>query len=429
MTMQAGATSKPMIPVPLLNPKCAIGLAARMCELRVRSTRCLVALVAASAVLLSGGSITVAQQSGTVLRQTMTALATAAPAAEINISGPKSMNTTTKLFLEFGPDGNGAIPPPNPSLPASVNFRITSSINSNVVNFPPAGGINTAAFPNKIVALTVDQANAPGFYVLSVTHLADIPITTTETWKLELTGLPTSLRVMGSVDQGTFKSLTPIGVAAGPPGIIIASSPITAGTSPTLTIASTNGLNLSGTTAAQVTISPGDGVSNVNVSGVTASGLTLSFTLASCASAGSRTLSVRGATAAFQVIAVPNPPLITVSPSSVVAGTSPTLTVASTGCISLAGVGSGQVNITPVTGLSSLSVTNATATQLNVSFTLASTATTGAHTLTVAGASASFNVTAPPPPQPTCPFGGRCCETNPAGTICTVCVTPPQQCP
>jgi hypothetical protein len=413
-----------------LNPECVIGLAARMCELRVRGTRCLLVLVAVAAGLLSSGSIAVAQQSGTVLRQTMTVLGTAAPTAEINIPGPKSINTTTKLFLEFGPDGSGVIPPPNPSLPASVNFRITSSINTNVVNFTPAGGINQAAFPNKIVALTVDSVNSPGFYVLSVTHLADIPITTTETWKLEITGLPASLRVMGSVDQGTFKSLTPIGVAAGPPGIVIAPSPITAGTSPTLAIASTSGLNLSGTTAAQVTISPGDGVSNINVSGVTASGLTLSFTLASCASAGSRTLSVRGATAAFQVTAVPNAPLITVSPSSVTAGTSPTLTVASTGCMSLAGVGSGQVNITPVTGISSLNVTNATTTQLNVSFTLASNATTGAHTLTVAGASTSFNVASPPPPPPppTCPGGGRCCETNPAGTICTVCVTPPQQC-
>src|SRR4029077_14654493 len=108
-------------------------------------------------------------------------------------------------------------------------------------------------------------ANAPGFYILSVTHLTDIAAATTETWKLEITGLPTTLRVMGSLDQGAFKSLTPVGGSQAPPGIQISPPPITAGTSATLTVASVAGFDLTGVTAAQVTITSSDGVSNIAV--------------------------------------------------------------------------------------------------------------------------------------------------------------------
>jgi hypothetical protein len=399
--------------------------------------RSLAGLIAA-AVLLSGPRMAVAQTSGTVLRQTMTAFAAAAPTMEIDIAGPKTANTTTKLFLEFGPDGNAATsPPPNPSLPGTVNFRVTASINAAVVNFTPTGGVNTATFPNKIVALTLgDATNAPGFYILSVTHLTSIPAGTTETWRLDISGLPTSLRVMGSVDQGTFRSLTPVGVSQGPGGIRISPPPIPAGTSPTLSIASFSGFDLTGVTAAQVTINPSDGVSNVNVSGVTASSLNLSFALARCARGGQRTLTIRTAAAPFQVTPDPSAPLIGVSPTAVTAGTSSTLTVTSTGCLNLSGVTVAQVSISPNTGISNVAVSNVTATQLNVGFTVASTGPTGARTLTVTAAgvpaSASFNVSAPPPPPPppSCPGPlQRCCETNPDGTVCTLCVTPPQQCP
>jgi len=181
-----------------------------------RDHQCLAGLVAA-ALLFWGTPIAIAQPSGTVLRQTMTGLSAASPTMEINVSGPKSANTTTKLFLEFGPDGNAVTtPPPNPSLPTSVNFRITTTINTAAVNFNPTGGVDTSAFPNKIVVLAPgDPANAPGLYILSVTHLAAVDASTTETWKLEISGLPTSLRVMGSVDQGEFKSLTPVGICQG----------------------------------------------------------------------------------------------------------------------------------------------------------------------------------------------------------------------
>jgi|SRR5215470_3281219 len=395
--------------------------------------RCLVGLVATAALFL-GVPIAAAQPSGTVLRQTMTALGTATLAMEINVAGPKSANTTTKLFLEFGPDGNSITsPPPNPSLPAGVTFKVTTTINTTPVSFGPTGGVNTTAFPNKIVALSPgDPASAPGFFVLSVTHQTDVPAATTETWKLEITGLPTSLRVMGSVDQGSFKSLTPTGVPPGP-GITISPASIAAGTSATLTIASTSGFDLSGVTAGQVTINPSDGVSNINVSGVTASGLTLSFALASCARGGPRTLTIRTASATFQVTAVPNAPLIGISPTQVTAGTSPKITVTSTGCFNLSGVGSGQVSISPTTGISNVTVANATAAQLSLSFALAATAPQGSRTVTITAnnvpASASFNVSAPPPPPPSCPGGGTCCETNPEGTVCTVCVTPPRECP
>lgn len=173
-------------------------------------------LVAAVLLLLSA-PIAVAQPSGTVLRQTMTVLNDSTPVMEITVAGPKSATTTTKLFLEFGPDGNNMTSPaPNPSLPESVNFRITANFNPAVVNFSPTGGVDTNSFPNKIVALSLgDPTNAPGFYVLSVTHLADIPANMTETWKLEIIGVPTPLRITGSVDQGAFKSLVPVGVCTG----------------------------------------------------------------------------------------------------------------------------------------------------------------------------------------------------------------------
>src|SRR5262245_57968004 len=206
MMIQAG----PSVPI----PKLAIGIATRVCELRVRSRRCVAGLVAAAVLLLSA-SMAVAQPSGTVLRQTMTTLAASTPSMEITIIAPKSATTTTKIFLEFGPDGNGATSPaPNPSLPASVNFRVTATFNPAVVNFSPAGGVDASSFPSKIVALSPgDPVNGPGLFVLSLTHQTDV--TTTETWKVEIIGVPTSLRVMGSVDQGAFKTLTPVAVCQG----------------------------------------------------------------------------------------------------------------------------------------------------------------------------------------------------------------------
>jgi len=180
--------------------------------------RHLAGLVAA-ALLLLNASVAVAQPSGTVLRQTMTVLGATTPSMEVSIPGPKTASTTTKLFLEFGPDGNSQTSPaPNPSLPADLNFRVTSSINPAVVNFSPAGGVDVSSFPNKIVALTpLDPTNAPGFFVLSVTHQIDVPANTIETWKVEIIGVPTPLRVTGSIDQGAFKSLVPIGLCTGGP--------------------------------------------------------------------------------------------------------------------------------------------------------------------------------------------------------------------
>ena len=173
----------------------------------------------AAALLLLNAPVAVAQPSGTVLRQTVTTLGASTPTIEVTIPGPKTASTTTKLFLEFGPDGNGQTSPaPNPSLPADLNFRVTSSINPAVVNFSPAGSVDVSSFPNKIVALTpLDPTNAPGFFVLSVTHQVDVPASTTETWKVEIIGVPTPLRVTGSIDQGAFKSLVPIGLCTGGP--------------------------------------------------------------------------------------------------------------------------------------------------------------------------------------------------------------------
>src|SRR5262249_25922866 len=122
----------------------------------------------------------------------------------------------------------------------------------------------------------------------------------------------------------------------------------------------------------------------------------------------------------------------------VTAGTSTSLTVTNTGCFSLAGVGAGQVSIGPSTGLTAVTVSNASAGQLTLSFTIATNAPTGAHTVTITAnnvaATATFTILAPtppppPPPPPTCPGGGRCCEISPDGTVCTLCVGATQSCP
>jgi hypothetical protein len=205
-----------------------------------------------------------------------------------------------------------------------------------------------------------------------------------------------------------FAQLTPPGPSQVPPGISILPPPIAAGTSANLTIASSSGFDLSGVSAGQVTIDPSDGVSNINVSAVTASGLTLSFVLASCARGGPRMLTIRtnSATAAapFQVAALPNVPLIGISPPAVAAGSSSTLTVTSSGCFDLSGVDLGQVSISPSDGISNMAVANQTATQLTLTFSLAA-GPAGTRTVTIrssnATASASFAVS-----------GGQICTPN-----------------
>jgi hypothetical protein len=156
------------------------------------------------------------QESGTLLSQTLTAQRVGTdPAFDFDVASPKSANTTTKIILEIGPDGNTAVPPPDPSLPNTVKFRISKS-GGGTKDFTPAGGTDNATFPSKIVVLNKGLENPGdprGLYALGIAHLGN-GVTATESWKVQIIGLPSAFRVVASIDQGTFKTLTPNGATA-----------------------------------------------------------------------------------------------------------------------------------------------------------------------------------------------------------------------
>jgi hypothetical protein len=74
---------------------------------------------------------------------------------------------------------------------------------------------------------------------------------------------------------------------------------------------------------------------------------------------------------------------ISVSPKTVQAGTSPTLTVSTNGFFDLSAVTAEQIDITPRSGVTNLRVSNASARSLSASFTLASNATLGPRSLVI----------------------------------------------
>ena len=140
-------------------------------------------------------SAATAQQSGTVFGQTMTFLAAPSATMQFDIAGFKAQGTQTVLNLEFGPDGNGtANPSPDPNLPAGVSFVLSRTINGVLISktFSKAGIDDLTTFPGKEIIFNhpTDATNAPGFYKLTVVHTQDVPVGTTETWNLAISGLP-----------------------------------------------------------------------------------------------------------------------------------------------------------------------------------------------------------------------------------------------
>jgi hypothetical protein len=380
-------------------------------------------------------SAATAQQSGTVFGQTMTFLAAPSATMQFDIAGFKAQGTQTVLNLEFGPDGNGtANPSPDPNLPAGVSFVLSRTINGVLISktFSKAGIDDLTTFPGKEIIFNhpTDATNAPGFYKLTVVHTQDVPVGTTETWNLAISGLPTTgLRTQGAIIQGIFKSLTPVAPALGTPAIAIGPAPVAAGTTPTLKIASFGGFDLSQVTAGNVSIS-GTGVSNPQVSGATATGLNLAFSLARCAAGGNRTVSItRNALTAstpFTVTALP-PPAISISPSAFTQGTTTNMTVSSNSCLDMshatATISGDGITVTPLGG--------ATVNALTLSVAVTATASVTARTLQVTadGGSATAPVqiaqaAPPPPPPPQCPIG-----TSPGRFCPDLCLKPNQSCP
>jgi hypothetical protein len=260
------------------------------------------------------------QQSGTVLPETVTFLNTVTAVMEVEIAGAKTANSQTVVLMEFGPDGNPTTSPaPEPSLPDTVRF--TLSLNGVSKVYARGSSDSVQPFPYKQVDLRRLQPSiAPGLYALSIIHLQDIPPGTAETWKLEITGLPpTGLRTIGSVTQGTFKSLTPVGNIYQPPEIAVSPAEFKTGGHATLTIAA-RGIDLSTLSNNEISISPDDDI-GIRVDNASATTATVSFDLENSALPGIRSLAVRrNNVAVYQTFAVVQGPAIKISPPTWITG-------------------------------------------------------------------------------------------------------------
>jgi len=72
-----------------------------------------------------------------------------------------------------------------------------------------------------------------------------------------------------------------------------------------------------------------------------------------------------------------------ITPTTVTAGTSPTLTINSSGFFDLSKVNSSQISIMPASGVSKLQISNATPTSATVTFDLSSSASAGTRMLVI----------------------------------------------
>ena len=179
---------------------------------------CRIAMAVAALMAVSAARDVHAQQSGTLLSQGLTMRrGTTDPSIGIQVAGGatgKTANTQTKIFIDIGPDGNAASLPPDPALPTGFTFRLTKTGVAAPIDFTTAGGTNTVTFTGKVVALVhglENSADPRGLYALAIVHTTGVPATTAETYTLQLVGLPTGLRVVAVVDQGTFTTLNTTG--------------------------------------------------------------------------------------------------------------------------------------------------------------------------------------------------------------------------
>ena len=391
-------------------------------DYRGRTAAFAVAIVCASVAIASWTSLPArAQQSGTVLRDTITFAGTDTATIDIVVAGPRPANSVTILSLEFGRDGAG-IPGMGPAIPDSASFTVSSAGHSKV--FHPNGRDGRQPFPNKQVNFSrPDPGNRPNLFALAVVHHEGIAPDASERWTLTIAGLPAAgLRANGSVTQGEFAFLSPAGVGQ-VPVIRITPAPVAQGTSPSLAVTSSGDFNLSDVDQAQ--IEPFLGVSNIRTSSEAPGGITITFDLARCARGGNRRLELkRGdviASAPFTVTPLP-PPTISLSEPIVRPGTSPSISVSASECFDLSADGR-QVSITPRDGITRMDVTDVTPRSIVLSLSIASTAPEGVRTVAVTtpdgSATATFTVT-----LRQCPIGQHCCAFD--GDTCTQCRV---QCP
>lgn len=237
-----------------------------------------IGLITGMAICFSN-SVALAQQCGTMLAQTTTFIGATRSLMEIDVAGELAAAMSTRLVLEFGADGNGTSTAPNPTLPGTVKFTVSTNIaGSNVSKeFPQSGGYEDHVFNNKVVSLDYDR-DVPGLYYLTITHVQGVAPGMVETWRLELTGLPEQgVRAIGYIEQGTFKSLRPAAICEIVPAIRVDPLLVYPGVSQSLTVTSSGGFDLSQVTPNSIEIIPSGRISNIRVIDAAPSKLTLSF--------------------------------------------------------------------------------------------------------------------------------------------------------
>ncbi|MGJ4951518.1 hypothetical protein [Bradyrhizobium sp. HKCCYLS20291] len=362
------------------------------------------------------------------------------PAAsmQIDVAGPKTANSETSLLLEFGPDGNGrSDPAPDPGLSPAATFTVSASFGGSRV-FSLGGGSEERVFAGKLVAFQhLDPPNAPGLYALSIVHLQDVPVGAVETWTVRIEGLPArGGRVIASIRQGNFRSLSPTGPVPRPPSIGLLPPPLAAGAVSSLVVRSFDGLDLSHLSSEMLEIVPPNDVSVRSVGNASPNTAIVSVDIGRCAAGGERTLVIHGqdtsASTIFAVTAAQDAS-ISVVPNGVINFSSAMLNVAASGCLNLSDLTPAQVLIEPSDGISDIAVTVLSATSANVAFEVAENVQMGTHTLSIVKgglrATDKFLVARHPPPHSgACGAGQKCCGQTDHGSCAGSCIPRSQHC-
>jgi hypothetical protein len=173
----------------------------------------------ATMLLCAFGADAFAQQTGSVLGQSLTFTASGTATLNFAVGAPQPAGGVTAMTLELGPEGNGSVGSADPPLP--LMFTLSTTINGQPATqqFGPSGGVDQLHFPGKTILLSHNPPNVPG-YQLIVTH--NSAVIAQENWTLRVDGLPASgVRGIAMIDPttvGTFASLVPSALCTTPPG-------------------------------------------------------------------------------------------------------------------------------------------------------------------------------------------------------------------
>ncbi|MEP7305153.1 MAG: hypothetical protein ABJA98_06515 [Acidobacteriota bacterium] len=184
--------------------------------------------------------------------------------------------------------------------------------------------------------------------------------------------------------QTAFLNTALLGQPPLPAQISVSPLTVPSAGSVSMTIRAVRGIDLSGATAASITISPNPGIGSLVVSQQTQTSLLLDLVLAS-PPPGIYTLTVTtnaSASTSFEVVAAGTPQISVTSSQGPGLG-SVILTINATGNIDLSGAADASVTISPNQGISDLSVSNPTKKSVLVGFTLTEATQPGVRTITI----------------------------------------------